>query len=421
MAGGGVLAAPWIVPSAVLGQEQRPAPSNRINLASIGVGWRGMANLEAFLSQADCQVRAVCDVDQEHAEAARSLVDRKYANKDCRVYYDFRELLARPDLDALALALPLHWHSIPAVLAAKAGFDIYGETPLAHTVREGRAICRTVERYARVWQTGSWQRSEPQFRRAVDIVKSGRIGKVHSVEVGMPGGHVDYAGTAGLDTPVTPPPGLDYGLWLGPAPWAPYCPARVHRNWRWHLDYGGGQLMDWVGHHVDIAQWALGLDKTGPVEVEGSGDYPVKGLWNAPTRFLLTARYQSGVRITVAGGHSDLRMGICWKGENGTVWAGREGLEATPQTLLDQHTGASDGKSGGAHAHYREFLDNVKHRRQTGASAEAAQRAATVGHLGMIAMKLGRKISWNPAAEEIPNDEMASRLLGKTMREPWTI
>jgi len=272
-----------------------------------------------------------------------------------------------------------------------------------------------------VWQTGSWQRADPRFQRAVELVKAGAIGRVGTVEVGLAAGPNDYSGTAGQDTPVNPPPGLDYGMWLGPAPWAPYCPARVHRNWRWHTDYGGGQLLDWVGHHVDVALWALGLDQTGPAEIEGAAEYPAKGLWNTPTTFRLRAVYQTGVTMLIAGGQPDVRVGIQWKGESGTVWVGREGLETTPPTLLDEKEARPPAVAKGSHRHHRDFLDSVKSRRPTLAPAEVAQRAATVGLLGQIAMGLGRKVRWNPAAEAIIGDEMASRLLGKTMREPWAL
>ncbi len=405
----------------MLGQADKQAPSNRVNLGCIGMGWAGTVNLKSFLAQSDCQVRAVSDVDQEHAEAGKETVNQHYGNKDCRAYYDFRELLARPDLDAVSVALPDHWHAISVVLAARAGLDIFGEQPLAHSVREGRAICRAVARYARIWQTGSWQPAERESWFAAELVRNGRIGKVHTVEVGLPEGHTDYAGTAGQETPSRPPPGLDYEFWLGPSPWAPYCPARVHKNWRWHLDYGGGQLMDWLGHYTGMAHWSLGLDQTGPVEVEATGEYPRRGLWNAPTKYRIVARYQPDVTLIIAGGHGDIHGGTCWRGNSGWIRVDRGGLDAHPKALLEERIGENEIRIPSSPGRHREFINSVKSRRPTFAAAEVAQRSVIPGHLGLISMRIGRKIMWDPAMEETVGDELASRLLVTTLREPWTL
>ena len=216
---------------------------------------------------------------------ARDIVNRTYGNRDCAVHHDFRELCRRRDIDAVSIAVPDHWHALLSISFARAGFDIYGEKPLSHTFAEGRAICEAVRRYGRVWQTGSWQRSVANFHRAAELVRNGRIGKVLRVEVGLPEGHYDFAGTFGQEALVPAPPELDYDFWVGPAPFVPYCKARVHMNWRWNMDFGGGQLMDWVGHHVDIAHWGLGFDETGPVEIEGVGEFPTRGIYNSPSRY----------------------------------------------------------------------------------------------------------------------------------------
>lgn len=386
----------------------------------VGVGFRGMELLRLFLRLPECRVLAVCDVDQEHAETAKDFVNRHYGTRDCRVYYDFREPLARPDLDAAVLALPLHWHSIPAVTALKAGLDVYAEPPLAHTVREGRAICSAAARYARIWQTGNWRRKDPRFIWVLDLIRNGHIGAVRSVEIGLPESYVDCAGTAGQETPTAPPPGLDYNMWLGPAPWAPYAPARVHGNWRWNTDYGGGQLMEWIGQYMDIVQSSLGLEKTSPTEVEGSGQRPKKGLWNALTKFQIRAVYSPNLTITIAAGDPQIPLGITWKGEQGTIHVGPEKTSIYPPVPQQPH-GASGQSLPPPLAHCAEFIECVKSRRSTTAPAEPAQRAATVGHLGQIAVLLGRPIRWNPVSEEIIGDETAARLLGKTMREPWYI
>ncbi len=418
----GVIGLPSIVPSSVLGGQGRAAPSNRITMGCIGVGWQGGSNLGSFLRENDCQIIAVCDVDANHLQEAADRVNGQYKNKDCAKYRDFRELLARDDIDAVSLGLPDHWHSIPAIEAAKSGKDIYGEKPLSHSLIEGRAMCDAVKRYGRIWQTGSWQRSQAHFRRACELVINGRIGKVHTVEVGLPSGHTDFGKTKGQEGICPPPKELDYDRWIGPAPYAPYCPARVHKNWRWVLDHGGGQLMDWVGHHVDIAHWGLGCDYTGPHEIEGSGEYPPDGLWDSPTKYRLTAKYPNDVTMIIAGGHKDIRGGTKWIGTDGWVWVNRNNsLETEPKTILDEKIGPDEIHLYDSPGHWRDFLDCIKSRKTTIAPCEVAHRSATPGHLGRIAMKLGRKIRFNPDTEEIINDSTATRLLGNALRSPWHI
>jgi len=338
---GGTVAAtisfPYVVASSALGKAGTIAPSNRIVMAAVGIGWQGGSNMGNFLGQQDVQFVAVCDVDENLLEQAKNKVDGTYGKKVCTAYRDFRDLIARDDLDAVSIALPDHWHAIPAVAAAEAGLDIFGEKPLSHNLAEGRKMCDAVNRYDRIWQTGSWQRSRQNFHRACELVRNGRVGKIHTVEVGLGGGYSDYAKTKGQETPSKPPPELDYDMWLGPAPWAPYCPARVHKNWRWHLDYGGGRLMDWVGHHVDIAHWGLGLDYDGPVEIEGVGFCPDKGLWNAHVTYRVACKYANGVEIILDSG---FRGGAKWIGEKGWVYVNRGALDADPKSVLKEVIGA---------------------------------------------------------------------------------
>jgi predicted dehydrogenase len=280
-----------------------------------------------------------------------------------------------------------------------------------------------VKRYDRVWQTGSWQRSESHFRFACELVLNGRIGRVHTVEVELPSGQPDFENTKGQEPPRPAPECLDYDTWLGPAPCAPYCPARVHKNWRWVLDYGGGQLMDWVGHHVDIAHWGLGLDYAGPVEIEGRGEYPKTGLWNSPTKYHLTLKYANGVTMIITGAFSHGEWwnttGTKWIGESGWVRVSRAGIDAHPKSLLGERFGPDDINLYRSPSHHRNFLDCVKSRTPTLAPAEVAHRSATPGHLGQIAMMLGRKIRFNPDTEQILNDATATRMLSRAMRSPW--
>ena len=277
---------PTWVPSRVLGRGQI-APSRRITIGCIGMGGMGTGNMNSFLELDDVRIVAVCDVDASHLRTAKERVDAKYGDTGCAAIKDFRELLLRNDIDAISLATPDHWHAVIGVLAAKSGKDIYGEKPLSHNFNEGRAMVAAVRAYGRIWQTGSWQRSVDNFRFACELVRNDRIGKVHLVEVGLPSGHSIRRTGEDDFTVQAPPQELDYDFWLGPAPQAAYFPARTHWNWRWNLDYAGGQLMDWVGHHVDIAHWGLGYDRTGPVQVEGTGDFPKDGPFNSATQYRL--------------------------------------------------------------------------------------------------------------------------------------
>jgi predicted dehydrogenase len=415
----GIISFPWVIPSSALGKAGSISPSNRVTMGCIGVGWQGGINMESFLAHKDCRIIAVCDVDKNHLQEAVNTVNGHYKNKDCATYSDFRELLARDDIDAVSIGLPDHWHAVPAVAAAKSGKDIFGEKPLSHNLKEGRAMCDAVKRYGRIWQTGSWQRSESNFHRACELVINGRIGKVHTVQVGLPEGHTDFEGTGGQEQMGPAPTELDYDFWLGPAPVEPYCPARVHKNWRWHLDYGGGQLMDWVGHHVDIAHWGLGFDYAGPYEIEGHGEYPRDGLWNTAIRYRLTAKYPKDITVIIAGGHSEIRSGTKWIGEDGWVWVDRGAIDAQPRELLKERIGPDEIRLFRSPGHWRNFLDCVKSRRTTLTPCEVAHRSATPGHLGQIAMLLGRKIRFNPETEEIVGDATATRMLGRPMRSPW--
>lgn len=410
---------PLIVPSRVLGRAA-VAPGNRVVLGCIGTGWQGTSNMKDFLKDPEVQIVAVCDIDSTHLKEARDAVNQQYGNQDCRTYHNFEELIARDDIDAVSLGLPDHWHAIPAVAALRTGKDVYGEKPLAHNLAEGRAICDAVKRYGRVWQTGSWQRSIANFRFACELVLNGRIGKVSRVEVGLPDGHTDFAGTKGLEKPQKPPKELDYDRWLGPAPYAGYCTARVHKNWRWHLDYGGGQLMDWIGHHMDIAHWGLGFDYAGPLEVEGFGEYPKAGmLWNTATRYRVTATYRDGLTVIIAGGHDDIRGGTKWIGDRGWVWVTRGNIDANPKSLLRERIGPDEKQLYRSPGHTREFIQCVKSRGVPLCPAEVAHRSMTPGLLGQIAMLTGRKLRWNPETERILDDPGAERYLARPMRSPW--
>ncbi|MEW6071680.1 MAG: Gfo/Idh/MocA family oxidoreductase [Planctomycetota bacterium] len=422
-AAGAAAVMPAIVPAAARGRGGRIAPSERIRMGFIGVGSQGRSNMNWFLGKPEVQVLAVCDVDRSHREAAKAVVDRHYGSSDCGSHLDFHALLGRGDLDAVALALPDQWHAIPAIAAARAGLDIFGEKPLARSIRESRAISDAVRRYGCVWQTGSWQRSVPHFRQAAELVRAGILGRVHHVDVGLP------TGRAFENRPPRPVPAdLDWDRWLGPAPWRPYCEFgsdKCHWDWRWILDFSGGQLTDWAGHHIDIAHWGLGYDRTGPIEVEGTGEYPPDGLWDAPTAYDFTCRYESGVTIRVANDQRMGFMGTKWFGEAGWIYVDRGGSSASdpgflaPETLAPRDYALYPGNE--ERDHVDNFLDCVRSRRETITPVETACRSISVGHLGEIAMLTGRRVRWNPATEEILDDPAASALLGRAYREPWVL
>ncbi len=411
LAAGAAVAAPAIVPSSVLGAN---APSNRIVMGAIGVGSQGHGDMQGFLGKSEVQMVAVCDVDKAHRDRAKNTVDGRYGNKDCKTYLDFRELIARGDLDAVQLALPDHWHAVPAIAAAKAGLDIHGQKPFARSIREGRAMVDAVNRYGRIWQTGSQQRSDYKFRRACELVRNGRIGKIQKIEVGLP------TGGASDVKPVQPiPEGLDWNWWLGPAPYVPYR-GICHWNWRWVMDYSGGQLTDWAGHHIDIAHWGMGWSRTGPVEIEGNGDYPTDGFYNVPMRYKFTCTYSNGIQLTVAN-NQQLTQGAKWYGDKGWIHVNRGGLSASDDKILRSEIGPDEIRLYESRDHKQNFLDCVKTRKETICPAEVGHRSISVGLLGEIAMLTGRRIKWNPETEEIINDPAASELLGRSYREPWVL
>lgn len=414
-AAGTAAAFPSIVPASVLGAD---APSNKIVMGAIGVGSMGQGDLNGFLNKGEVRVVAVCDVDSNNSTKAKNMVNSKYNNNDCKTYLDFRELIGRGDLDAVQTALPDHWHAIPSIEAAKAGLDIHGQKPLARSIREGRAICDAVHRYGRVWQTGSWQRSVANFRRACELVRNGRIGKVTHAEVGLPTG-----GSRPPMKEIPVPKNLDWDFWLGPAPWRPFVDfggGGIHWNWRWVLDYSGGQLTDWAGHHIDIAHWGLDLDHTGPVEIEGKGEYPDNGLYNAPMKYKFYCKYANGIEMVVAN-NQQLPQGAKWIGDKGWVHVSRGGLSASDPKILKEVIGPDEIQLYNSRDHLQNFLDCIKSRKKTITPVETAQRSISVGQLGEIAMLIGRKIKWNPETEEIANDPAASALLGRSYREPWTL
>jgi len=416
--------------------QDRPSASNRITMGVIGTGNQGTGDMKNFLADERVQVVAVCDLNKESPgywdgaiagrEPARVLVEWHYARakrsgiyKGCNAYEDFRDLLARKDIDTVLIAVPDHWHSIPVIDAARAGKDIYGEKPLSLTISEGRAMANTVKSSNRVFQCGSQQRSDVRFRKACEIVRNGGIGKLETVLVGLPGGTPDFGHTRDRQDPEPVPEGFNYEMWLGPAPEAFYAPARCHVNFRWILDYSGGQITDWGGHHPDIAQWGMGTELTGPAAIRnGQAQWAKEKIWNTAVDYYFEAHYANGVVMKVS---SRLRGGVTFQGSEGSVWVNRGAIEATPQSLLDWQPKENDIHLYRSDNHARNFIDCVISRKETAAPIEQAHRSITIAHLGNISLRLGRDLHWDPAQEQIIGDESANQMLSRPMRKPWSI
>ena len=417
------MALPTILPLSALGRGGKTAPSERVTLGVVGWGMQGPGNTEAFLALPDCQVVAACDLDKNHLTAAVQKINGHYQNQDCKAYHDFREMMARTDIDAVMLAVPDHWHALVAIEAAKHKKDIYGEKPLAKTIAEQQAIVKAVEKNDCVWQTGSWQRSEANFHKGAEIVRNGLIGAVTRVEVGLPSGHNDFGGTARFMTETPPPPELDYETWIGPSRMMPYIRGRVHMNWRWNYNTGGGQLLDWIGHHCDIAHWGLGFDNSGPSEIEGHGDFPpADAVWNTCTKYRIELQYPKNITMTIAGGHPDIRGGTKWIGTNGWVWVDRGRFEASNTDWCDYKQLPEELRKVKLYEsgnHQKNFIDCVKSRKPTITPARTAHHSAIPGHLGLISMMVGRKLRWDVASERILNDPEATKLMNRPYRAPW--
>lgn len=413
----GTLILPQLIPSTALGLGGKLAPSDRIVMGCIGVGGQGTNNLRSFLWSKEVQFVAVCDVDTNHSDNAKGIIDKINKNSDCRTYGDYREFLEKEKIDAVSIALPDHWHGLIYSAAANKKLDIYGEKPLARTIQDGRAIVSAVKKNNVVWQTGSWQRSGKMYRRAAELAINGRVGKITHVEVGLPDGD----SMIGTPPVMEVPAGLNWDMWLGPAPKVPYRGV-CHGDWRWTLDYSGGRLTDWAGHHVDIAAWGIGMDRTGPVEIEGMGTYPLEGLYNTPVEFDFTCKYANGIEMRVATG-SRLRFntGAVWFGEKGWIHVDRDGglLHASDPKILDEVIGENEIQLYKSNNHFWNFLECVRSRGETVCPVEVGHRSISIGLLGEIAMTTGQRIEWDPVREEIIGSSVASRLLSRPYRQPW--
>lgn len=415
LAGTAALAVPTIIPGRALGAAGTgvAAPSNRVRLGLIGCGdlGRGGHHLGRMLNTADVEVVAVCDVDAQHRADARARTNQKYGNENCKEYLDFRDVVDRADIDAVIIVTPDHWHALPAIAAAEAGKDIYCEKPLSLTVEEGRAMVRATRRYARVFQTGSQQRSDDRFRLACEAVRNGRVGKLQTIEARIGGGPVSE-----WEEPSEPPSHLDWNMWLGPARWVPYQRNRCHYQFRWIYDYSGGKMTDWGAHHNDIAQWAMGTDDTGPVTIEGWAEFPTRGIWDTAVNFEVQATYPNGVVLkTMSAGEN----GVLFTGDRGWIFVSRGVLRASDEAMIRDPFAESDVRLPVSGDHHRNWLDCIKSRARPICDVEIGHRSATVCHLENIAIRTGRKLTWNPQTERFVDDPAADRWLSRPMRAPW--
>jgi predicted dehydrogenase len=415
---------PVIIPRSAFGAA---APSNRIAVGFIGVGRMGQSDLREVLGFETVQVSALCDVDAKRAKDARQIVETRYAGqtrdgtyKGCEIYKDFRDLIAREDIDVVMICTPDHWHALPAIAAVRAGKDIFVQKPLTLTIEQGRVLSDTVRRYSRVLQVGSQQRSDSQFRFACELVRNGRIGKLHTVKVGLP---PDTPTTTQPTMPV--PEGLDYDMWLGPAPWAAYTEKRVHPQqsydrpgWLCISDYGSGMITGWGSHHLDIAQWAMGTEYTGPVEIEGQAEYFTEGLWDVHGVFRIEYTYANGVKLICADDKM-YKLGVLFEGSDGWVFVTRGQIDTNPKSLLNTTINPNEIQLYRSNNHKANFFDCVKSRAETIAPVEVAHRSCTICLLGEIAMRLRRKLRWDPHAERFVNDSVANCMLARSMRSPW--
>jgi predicted dehydrogenase len=415
----GALAAPLIIPASARGADGTTAPSERITIGMIGMGKMCWGHLGDMLNRQTIHIAALCDVETERLEKCRRRVEDMYGErygkenyKGCDAVGDFRQILARPDIDAVLIATPTNWHAVMSVAACRAGKDVYCEKPLSLTIREARAVADAATRYGVVFQTGSQQRSDYKFRFACELVRNGCIGRVKEIYVNV-GGPPEPCYLPAEPTPET----LDWDMWLGPAPYRPFnaaiCPLDDYKSWprwRYYRDFGGGGMTDWGAHHFDIAQWALGMDESGPVEIIPPDGRDVKRL---------TYRYANGTVMYHGGAQGG--AGVDFIGTEGRIGVNRGYLKVEPESLMREKWGPNDIRLYQSKSHKDNWLECIRTRRECICTADIGCRSVSVCHLGNIAYRLKRPLRWDPAGEQFVDDEPANRLVGRPMRSPWRV
>jgi len=406
---------PYLVESSALGLAGAVAVSNRIVMGAIGVGGQGTRHVGGgiwvqgggFLSKPEVQFVAVCDVNANNRNRARDIVNKHYGNNDCASYNDFRELVARGDIGAVLVATPDHWHVLTSIAAVKAGMDVYCEKPLSLTIRQARELSNTVKRYGRIFQTGTQQRSWREFRFVCELVRNGYIGEVKSITVNV-GGPPQWS----CNAPAEPEPEwLDWDMWLGPAPWRPYTSKIAPGGWMGYRDYSGGEMTNWGAHMFDTAQWAMGMDESGPVEIipPDGGDYKV-----------LTYKYANGTIMTRDKISREV-PGVLFTGTEGKIEVSREHLITEPESLVRQKLGPDEIHLYESKNHPDNFLQCIKTRERPASDAEVGCRSITVCHLGNIAYWLKRPLRGDPEKEQFLNDAEADKMKARAMRAPWRL
>ena len=442
---GAAIGFPTIIPSRVLGAD---APSKKINVLQIGCGRIGRdMDMPGILRQKDARLVAVCDLDSLRLDDAKNMVESHYQKNNLQLkvgtYGDYREALQHPDIDAVSISTPDHWHAEPVVAAAMLGKDIYVQKPLAMTVTEGRVVSDIVNKHGRMFQIGSQQRSSPQFRIACEMVRNGRIGKVHTVRIGLPS---DPAGGSTAEVPV--PSNLNYDMWLGCTPLAPYTVDRVHAQgadtkarfngrpgWLRIESYCLGMITGWGSHHVDIAHWGMDTELTGPVSVEGKAEFPKTGLWNVHGPYHIEMNYANGAKIII---DHTFPNGVRFEGDDGWIFVTRgaeritasdpipkgaaaKALQASNPDILTTPLGAKDIRLHASpnNDHHLDWITSIQTRKPAVTTAEIAHRSTSACILGWAAMKEGRKLTWDPKTEKFPGDDAANALLKRPERAPY--
>jgi len=421
----GTMVMPAILPAGVFPGRNRIMPNDRINLGFIGVGGMGSGHLRSFLGYEDVRVLAICDVKKVQRDRAKERVDSRYGNNECVTYNDYRELLAREDIDAIVMAAPDHWHALIGVEAARRGKAMYHEKPLSLTVEECQIMRKAVKRYNICFQHGTQQRSDPGFRFAVEMVRNGRLGQIKRIVAEATG-----CKTVPYPPEESVPEGFDYDMWLGPAPLAPYCEQRCTRDFTKIKDYSlGGLSGAWGIHHIDIVQWAMDADNSGPVEIEGTGSYPAEGLLNTYNNYEVEHIYPNGIKLLYADletvrskipqFQAPCSMAILFEGTEGWIFVARGYLDAYPKSLLNTVIGPNEFKLPFSNDHRRNFLDAVRTGSKTISTIESAVKSEIVCQQAYIAMELGQKLYWDNDNEKFINNDAANKMLSRPKRSPW--
>jgi len=385
-----------------------------IRLGVIGTGGIAHFTLKDILPRQHLSITALCDVDTRHLEKTAARVAEARGDNTFRCYADFRELNRSPEVDAVVICTPDHWHAWQAIDAMQQGKDVYVEKPMTLTIAEGRRLCEVAAETKRICQTGSQQRSSREFRYACELIRNGYLGKLESVDIRIPENNCHSAATG---EPEEIPPELNYDMWLGPAPWRPYREETCHYAFRFVSDFSGGQMTNWGAHNLDIVQWALDADDSGPVRVQGTGEFPSDGNYDTPDQVDVTWEYAGGVIVHCTTGVPHCRF----TGTEGTITVGRGHFKALPETLNRVTLKDEDVRLYRSDDHMDNFLECVRTRCQPICPPETGHRSATVCHLGNIAIRLGRPLEWDPAAECFVNDDEANAMRSRPMRDPWAL